>query len=663
MKQFFIATLILFASVTAQAGNSLWKNYMAYHDITWIEKGGNKLYVLASGNLFTYNTTDAEVRTFDKCNGLSDCSISHIAWCPQAESLLIVYKNQNIDIMSGRNNDDITNLSDYYRKTMTADKTINYVFIDGKYAYMATGFGIVKVNVKDAEISETYNMNASVAYCYTRNGYLYAARRGDGIYRASMTSNMMDPDNWTRYGDYTEIWETPDQKLVDMVKDLDRGGLKYNYFGGMRFYNGKLYTVGGGYTVTQEAYRPGCIQVYNGDSWQIYEDDIQDQIGGNYFIDVNSIDVDPTDENHVYVSGKSGIFEFKNTKFIKHYSYDNSELRPTFAGNKSYVVVHDIKYDKEGNLWCLNSMSNERNIIKIDNNAQWTSYFKKDAAALSNLSCITFDSRNLMWFVNNSWQNTALFCYQPSSDAMNTYKSFTNQDGTTVNVEYVHCVAEDNDNNIWIGTNVGPLRLSPNQITATQPVFEQVKVPRNDGTNYADYLLDGVNVSCILIDGAGRKWMGTQDNGVYLISEDCMTQLEHFTETNSKLLSNNILSMAINPSTGELFIATENGLCSYMSGATESAEKMDKNTTYAYPNPVRPDYTGPITITGLTYNADVKIVTASGILVAQGRSNGGTFQWNGLDTRGHRVASGVYMVQTATADGSKGTVCKIAIVN
>lgn len=61
---------------------------------------------------------------------------------------------------------------------------------------------------------------------------------------------------------------------------------------------------------------------------------------------------------------------------------------------------------------------------------------------------------------------------------------------------------------------------------------------------------------------------------------------------------------------------------------------MNKDNTYAYPNPVNPDYTGPITIVGLSYNADVKIVTASGTLVAQGRSNGGTFEWNGCDLKG-----------------------------
>ena len=235
MKRYILTMLLAIAAVFAHADNSLWKAYMAYHDITRIEQGGKRLYVLASGNLFTYNTADGEVRTFDKCNGLSDCAISHIAWCQQAARLVIVYSNQNIDLMSGRNNDDITNLPDYYRKAMTEDKTINHVCIDGVYAYLSTGFGIVKVNVKNAEVSETYNLHTPVAYSYVEGGYLYAAQRGKGIYRAALGSNMMDPANWTYARAYSDIWETPDSKLLDMVKDLDRGGLKYNNFGCLRF--------------------------------------------------------------------------------------------------------------------------------------------------------------------------------------------------------------------------------------------------------------------------------------------------------------------------------------------------------------------------------------------------------------------------------------------
>ena len=190
-----------------------------------------------------------------------------------------------------------------------------------------------------------------------------------------------------------------------------------------------------------------------------------------------------------------------------------------------------------------------------------------------------------------------------------------------------------------------------------------MKVPRNDGTNFADYLLSGVDITCIAVDGGNRKWFGTNGNGVYLISDDNMTQVQHFLANNSKLLSDNIESIAINDQTGEVFIGTDNGLCSYMSDATATNDNMTKDNVYAYPNPVRPDYTGLITVTGLSMNADVKIVTANGVLVAQGTSNGGTFTWDGRDLNGDRVASGVYMVMTATSEGKKGTVCKIAIVN
>jgi hypothetical protein len=191
----------------------------------------------------------------------------------------------------------------------------------------------------------------------------------------------------------------------------------------------------------------------------------------------------------------------------------------------------------------------------------------------------------------------------------------------------------------------------------------QVKVPRNDGSNYADYLLANVKTTCIAIDGANRKWFGTEGAGAYLISADNMEQLQNFTAENSRMLSNFIESMAINNETGEVFFGTDMGLCSYVSDATTAEPTMVKDNVYAYPNPVVKDYQGLITVVGLSMDADVKILSTSGKLIAQGRSNGGTFTWNGRDSQGRRVASGIYMVATATSDGNKGTVCKIAVIN
>jgi len=205
--------------------------------------------------------------------------------------------------------------------------------------------------------------------------------------------------------------------------------------------------------------------------------------------------------------------------------------------------------------------------------------------------------------------------------------------------------------------------LERTEINNNGKIFTQIKVPRNDGTNYADYLLAGLDIRCIAVDEGNRKWFGTLNNGVYLISADNMQQLQHFTTENSPLISNTVSSIAINPETGEVFFGSERGLCSYVSDATQTNTEMTKDNVWAYPNPVTPEYNGLITVTGLTLNADVKILSANGALVAEGRSNGGTFTWDGNDQKGRRVASGVYMVVTATSDGNKGTVCKIAIIN
>jgi hypothetical protein len=308
------------------------------------------------------------------------------------------------------------------------------------------------------------------------------------------------------------------------------------------------------------------------------------------------------------------------------------------------------------------------------NNGEFTKYNKKELMKLNDggfknksngeLCKMIIDSRNQMWFVNNNYLLPAYYQYDIDNDNLKAYESFVNQDGTVIqNLYRVRCVAEDLGNNLWIGTNQGPFMLEKSEILNNGSTLTQVKVPRNDGTNYADYLLTGINITSIAIDGAGRKWFATSGNGVYLMSADNMTQLQHFTTENSPLLSNNVLSVTNNLSSGEVFFGTENGLCSYISDATQTNTEMTSDNVWAYPNPVEPGYTGPITITGLSLDADVKILSSNGAIVNEGRSNGGTYVWDGCDKKGRRVASGVYMVATATNKGEKGTVCKIAIVN
>ncbi len=653
--------LLQVTSYRAIAAIGDWKAYMAYSEVQEIEQAGNLIFVQASNNLYVYNQNDQSIQTFSKMDYLSDCGIQHIGYNKAAKRLLIFYSNANMDLMN-ISNYEVQNLSDYYSASTTGDKTVNDIYMYGKYAYMSNGFGIIKINVADGEISDTYNLGFKVNWCEIKDKYIYAYSQTNGQYRALLTSNLLDKNNWSKVGGYVVKKQEDKSALKQIVSTLQPGGPKYNYFYCMRFVNNLLYTCGGLWGHLIDADRPGTIQVLNKDNWTIYDDSIAAKTGIKY-VDVNSVDVDPLDPNHVFAGAKSGLYEFQNGKFIKHYNSDNSLITSFNNQSKNYQLITSIKFDSDGSLWLLNSQSpSNQSLIEYTKDEKWVSHHKPALYNLGSLECLIQDSRGLLWFVNNFHGLPSIYCYQASTDQLNIYSSFVNEDGTILTPNYVRYVTEDKNHDIWIGTNLGPLLLYKKEITSDNPVFTQVKVPRNDGTNYADYLLNGVDISCIAIDGGNRKWFGTNGNGIYVISNDCLTQVYHFTTSNSNLLSNNIESIAINEQSGEVFVGTDKGLCSYMSDASSPNSEMTKDNVWAYPNPVKPNYMGRITITGLSFNADVKIVTANGILVNQGRSNGGIYTWDGKDQNGKKVASGVYMVETATSDGNKGIVCKIAII-
>lgn len=667
--QYILCFAWLFFYTTANAAIGDWKAYMAYHDVQEIEQAGNLIFVQASNNLYVYNQNDQSIQTFSKMDYLSDCDIQHIAYNNTTKRLLILYSNSNIDLMN-TSNYEVQNLSDYYNASTTGDKTVNDIYMNGKYAYMSNGFGIIKVNVADGEISDTYNLGFKVNWCEIKDNYIYAYSQSNGQYRAPLSVNLLDKKNWLHSGSYTAKQQEDKSEAKQFISTLNPDGPKYNYFGFMKFTNGQLYTCGGGFSYS-ELNRKGCIQVLNHNKWQVYEDELGSKTGYSY-VDIDALDVDPSDDKHIFASGRTGVYEFQNGSLVNNYTLDNTNnvlhaASTTNESNKNYVIVNALKYDKEGNLWGFNSISPSSSLFTLTKDKVWESHHKSifmhsEDKSLENVISMIYDSRNLLWFCNNHWNTPSLYAYQASTDQCISIKDFKNQDGTEVQVGYVRAITEDKNNNIWIGTLGGPLLLESSQISNESPIWTQVKVPRNDGTNYADYLLSGVDISCIAVDGANRKWFGTNGNGVYLISNDNLEQLLHFTQLNSMLLSDYIESIAINEETGEVFFGTDKGLCSYMGDATSPNNEMTKSNVWAYPNPVKPDYTGNITITGLSYNTSVKIVTSNGTLVNQGTSNGGTYQWDGRDLKGKKVASGIYMVETATNDGSQGTVCKIAII-
>ena len=612
----------------AQIGT--WRAFMSYYEPQQIVKAGsNTLFVRASNSLYSYHLNDHSITTYDKVNTLSDTYISYIAWSQQAKRLIITYQDGNIDLMDLQEN--VINISGLYNKLITGDKNVSSIRIDGIYAYLICGFGIVKVNMQRAEITDSYKPS-----------------------HPEYPTSLPEEDN----SDY--------DRYIDLVKTLKPDGPQFNYFGFMIFSNNRLYGCNGDFNHDYP------IQILNNNAWTIYQHEGISEQTGVSFQGAFCLDVDPSNPDHIFAGSRNGLYEYLNGQFIKYYDNSNSPIEPFDGVNKDYQLVTGTKFDSQGNLWFLNSSAPTTALVKYHNGTftklNHSELMKLNTGQIKNrsnaeLSKMIIDSKGKMWFANNNWVTPAIYQYDLENDKITAYENFVNQDGIIINIhEGVRCVVEDLEQNIWVGTSMGLLLLEKSEIENNGNVFTQVKVPRNDGTNNADYLLANVDISSIAIDGGNRKWIGTLNNGVYLISADNMTQIHHFTTSNSKLLSNAVLSIAINSTSGEVFFATDKGLCSYVSDATAPNTEMTTDNVRAYPNPVEPGYSGPITISGLSLDADVKILTTNGVVVNQGRSNGGTYVWDGCDQKGRRVASGIYMVATATSKGEKGTVCKIAIV-
>jgi hypothetical protein len=323
------------------------------------------------------------------------------------------------------------------------------------------------------------------------------------------------------------------------------------------------------------------------------------------------------------------------------------------------------------NLWVVNSGRDVvNNLHVLTASGEWKALNYSELNDKTNLSRSVIDSRGWLW-ITSSWQlDDGIFCLdtnntplEQSDDRHRFISQLTDQNGTLLTHKGIYCVAEDRDGDIWLGTGDGPLRLSsPEDFFEDDFRCERIKVARNDDSSLADYLLANNRINDIVVDAANRKWMATDANGLYLLSEDGTETLKHFTTDNSPLPSNSVTALAMDHAKGTLYIGTLNGIVSYQTEATEGESNFRKESVYAYPNPVRPDYGGAVTIAGLMNNSDVKITDAAGGLVYEGTSTGGQITWNLRNKSGRRVSSGIYFVLAADENGASGIVTKIAVI-
>lgn len=383
------------------------------------------------------------------------------------------------------------------------------------------------------------------------------------------------------------------------------------------------------------------------------------------------------DDPSTYLMGtwRDGLLRVQDGVITMTYNTTNSPIAKLWA-------MHPItSIDRNGNVWVVQSLENSEHPVmvlpatkvKLDNTTagDWVTP-TVDGISTGKTQRASFlstkvNSSDIKVFTDGDFQ-TPIFFWN-SNDAVSSsrpqqasYDRFSDQDGETVTWTNIMSLTEDLTGNVWVGTTEGIFMLNPAAAVGSAS-FNVVrpKVPRSDGTGLADRLMDGIQVNDVAVDGANRKWIATNSAGLFLVSPNGDQIINKFNTSNSPLASNTIYRVCCNPTNNSVYVATPAGLYEYFSDSSPAESTYDD--IYAYPNPVRPDYGGNVTIMGLMEGSLVKIADAGGNVIRQLKSTGGMTTWDCCDQYGNEVKTGVYFVICSrTGGGSESVVTKVAVI-
>jgi len=760
------ASRVLGQSVPLQS----WRDHLPYGRVIAVTSAGKTAYAATRHSVFSYHLDDSSVERISKVNKLSDTGISAMNFNSDQNTLVVGYENGNVDLIR---NGAPFNLADIKRSSILADKRVNNITMVGKLAYLATGFGIVVIDLEKQEIKDTYIIGPAGAYKEVNHveqddSFIYAATN-DGIMKAAVNDPFLaNFQVWTSMDNLPQTgapymfyyhFQNHEFVLVDLSAELGtvyfrqaepQGAWEVlhnneeTYLWSMRKANNLMlvcahnrargYSESGETIFDNEVYtgqsiwpfdiaqmadgtillgdrdrglitdgpqgvyaiKPSGPPFFNARRMDAWNDNIWVASGGvdqtwtNNFDklgfyglvaeewaaieagegsndltsvnDIMNVAVDPLVNSRIaFGSWEEGVVLINGTERTI-YNASNSTLKNSTAHSYVSCMVAGLNYDRNGNLWIANSYS-DRQLHAMSPQGEFTSFSFQSALGSDKVMGEVLAAQNgYVWMVVPRSQG--LFVLNPNGTITDPgdddFRFLTEEEGSGgLPSNDVYCVEEDLDGEIWVGTLEGiTVFYSPDCIFSNEGCDAQQILIEQDGNTQILLATEVINV--IKIDGANRKWIGTQGSGVYLLSEDGLNEIHHFTAQNSPLLSNIVTDIAINQANGEVFFATDAGIIAYQGTATNFVTDIEQ--IKVFPNPVTPDFEGVISIDGLAYKTNVKITDAAGNLVYNMISEGGRAVWDGRRFDGEKVSSGVYLVFATNADGSAKNVGKIAII-
>jgi hypothetical protein len=457
---------------------------------------------------------------------------------------------------------------------------------------------------------------------------------------------LEDQNGRVWYGDaWAPVKYTDPGNLID-CKSLVFEVPYTNEASSVRFRKNKAYVASGGVTEDYQYKftRYGFYTLEDG-SWKNYNQDNIALIGQTDFLNLFCLAPHPVTSDIYLGSYYNGIIQYnEETGESRHWNKDNSILRGV-VGDEARTRIAGLAFDKNKNLWISNFGAPKPLVVKTEDNA-WYSFSVPQS---NNLAEIAIDDLGNKWVVaTGTGSGIAVFNEGSNIGSASDDKvRFISRNNSEITGNKVNCIAVDLDGEVWVGTDRGPVVFD-----CGDPFAESCR------GNTRKVIVEGIpalllrdeDILSIEVDGANRKWFGTR-NGIFVQSPDGQDEVYRFDTKISPLLDNKVIDLAYNNLSGEMMIVTAAGIQSYKT-ETLGGDRKHKSEVYAYPNPVRPDYSGPIAIKGLSRDARVKITDVNGKMIYETQALGGQAIWDGNNYNGVRAATGVYLVFSASEDTS-----------
>jgi hypothetical protein len=410
-------------------------------------------------------------------------------------------------------------------------------------------------------------------------------------------------------------------------------------------------------------YNPYPLNAYglshhSGGSWQNLP--FSDLLGARSIV---SVVPSPTNPSQVFACAMHhGLLEINDGLVTNLWNQTNSGLESldpielNEKPNYRSVRIRDVAFDSEGSMWSITSFVG-KGLKKRTVNGDWESIDLTGLIPInraSGYSKLVISPNNEVYFGSAQY---GLIGYAeingtPVLRSLNVSDNLPTAD--------VRSIALDFDDNLWIGTTEGLRVLYNASRLFTQPGLSASTLILDEGGNIGE-LLGNQFIYAIEVDGNNQKWVATEGAGVFLFAEDGKKTLQHFTKDNSPLPTNSVRSLAYEAQSGKIYMGTPNGLVAFQGNAYAPSQNLEE--VEVYPNPIRPGYTGLLTIRGLQADCVVKITDIVGNAVFETTATGGSVQWDLRSFAGDRVRSGVYLIFVTTNDGLESAVEKVMIIN